>query len=102
LFKPNELIKRLGDDVGLALAQDWGVSHHANLESQGQEEDVEHSKDRNQTSGQEPTTVPSHKFSHVGSPEGGAFANANASGANLVLSGAPRLPRQPELSPRGK
>jgi len=69
LFKPNELIKRLGDDVGLTLGQDGGLSHDANLENQGQEEDAEHGKDRNQTSGQEPATVPSHKISHVGSPE---------------------------------
>jgi hypothetical protein len=76
LFEANELIKRLGDDVGLALGQDCGVSHDANLKSQGQEEDAEHGKGRNQTSGQEPTTVTSHKLSHVGSPEGDALGNA--------------------------
>jgi hypothetical protein len=70
LFEADELIKRLGEDVGLALGQDCGVSHDANLEHQGQEEDAEHGKDRSKTSGQKPTTVTSHKISHVGSPEG--------------------------------
>ena len=51
LLKPNELIKRLGEDVGLALGQDCGVSHDANLERQGQEVDAEHGKDRSKTSG---------------------------------------------------
>jgi hypothetical protein len=91
LFEANELIKRLGDDVGLALGQDCGVSHDANLKSQGQEEDAEHGKDRNQTSGQEPTTVPSHKLSHVGSPEG-MLLGMQLSGANRVPNGVPRLP----------
>jgi hypothetical protein len=31
LFKPNELIKRLCDDVGLALGHVFGVSHIAAL-----------------------------------------------------------------------
>jgi hypothetical protein len=69
LFKPNELIKRSGEDIGLSLGQDCGVSHDATLKHQRQEEDTEHGKERNQTSGHEPTTVPSHKISHVGSPK---------------------------------
>jgi hypothetical protein len=47
MFEANKLIKRLGDDVGLALSQDGGVSHDASLENQGQEKDAEHGKDRN-------------------------------------------------------